>query len=674
MPSSGKWGNMMQKRWEIQKADETYVRRLVDGLGVSDVLARLLVNRGLREVEAARVFLDPEHGQPLYDPMEMQDMAQGVARIEKAIKNGEHIIIYGDYDVDGETATALLYGALTSLGADVDFYIPDRFKEGYGFNLPALEKISETASLLVSVDCGIASVADVAAMQGRLDIVITDHHLPGEALPPALAVINPHRADCPYPEKNLAGVGVAYKLACALYQTMRGEDYAAGLDLVALGTIADIVPLLEENRRLVRAGLREIAVTKRPGLRALLKVAGVDPEKVSAETVGFQLAPRLNAAGRMETARLGARLLLTDDAAEADELAEHLNDLNQERQATEKDILARAEAELAQVDAHSLPAIVLAGEDWHPGVIGIVASRLVETYYKTVIILSTHGDMAKGSCRSIPGLHMYEALKKCAPLLTGFGGHAQAAGLSLKTADIPAFREAFSAVARETLKPSDYVPVAPIEFLMDPLTVTTELVDEIARLEPYGEGNPRPLFGVRDVRGSYARPIGRDGAHLKFLLENREHSIDMLYWQHGALAKIVEREPVDIAYRPSINEWQGSRRVQGIVDSLAPAASARVFPDRAALAELYRFFAAVAAAGEEIPLDPLALTARFAELRPQPLSLFTMQQGIQIFSELGLLQADFAESRYAFVRPEQKLDLTRSVTYRAHEAHTKTAK
>ena len=657
----------MIKRWNILPDPGAAAQALARELGVSDVLARLLWNRGLRTAEAAQRFLDPEHLQAFHDPFRMKDMEKAVTRIEKAIASGEHITVYGDYDVDGMTASSLLVTCLRSFGVDVDVYIPDRFREGYGFHRAALEHIAEKSSLLVSVDCGISSVADVAAVRDRLDIVVTDHHIPGDKLPPGVAVVNPHRADDTYPDKNLAGVGVAFKLCEALSQTLRHAPWDEGLELIALGTIADIVPLLGENRKIVRMGLRRMATTENVGLQALMAVAGVDPAAVSAEQVGFQLAPRLNAAGRMETAMLGSRLLLTTDAAEAQELATHLNALNQQRQAVEQDILARAEQQLAGEDKEQLPAIILAGEGWHPGVIGIVASRLVEKYYKPVILLSIQGDIAKGSCRSIEGLHMHDALTACSAHLTQFGGHAQAAGLSLRAADLPAFREAFFSYARAHTKPEDYIPVAQIEFEMHPLDVTLDLIEEIAQLEPYGEGNPKPLFGSRNLRGEGARAIGKEGKHLKFSIAGRNQSVDLLYWSHAELAGIVNAEPLDIVYKPSINEWMGRRSVQAIVDSLRPAEGAQVYPDRTALANLYRFLLAHQKRnGGSLPVDPIELCTLYAEDMGRPMQLYTLKEGLRVFTEIHLLVTTLGEDRCHIEVPQGKLDLRSSPTFRKH--------
>ena len=657
----------MIKRWNILSASGEEAKQLATALGVSEMLARLLWNRGIRTEEEARVFLDPEHRQEFYDPFLMKGMQAAVDRIASAVKNGEHITIYGDYDVDGMTSSSLLYHCLRALGVgadDVDIYIPDRFKEGYGFNAAALETIAERADLLVSVDCGISCAEEVAGVAGKMDIVVTDHHLPGKEIPSCVAVVNPHQADDAYPEKNLAGVGVAFKLCDALSRTLTGKPWNDGLELVALGTIADVVPLTGENRKIVRMGLQRMGKTKNPGLRALIAVAEKDTKHIRAEAVGFHLAPRLNAAGRMETAMLGARLLTTEKKLEAEELAAHLDALNRERQSVEHEILEKAEEQLSGVDMDELPAIVVAGEGWHPGVIGIVASRLVEKYYKPAILLSIDGEVAKGSCRSIEQLHMHDALAACKEHLLKFGGHAQAAGLSLKAENIDAFRKAFCDYAAAHLTADDYVPTAKIEFEMHPASVTLDLIDEIAQLEPYGEGNPLPLFGVREVRGTDARQIGAEGQHLKFAIAKGMQSVDMLWWSHGRLASLVNAEPLDIVYRPAINEWQGRRLVQGFIDSVRPAASARIFPDREALVGIYKFLLVKQKTGEKIALDPWRLTQDYSRLMHQRIPLYTMKTGLQIFSELHILVASLDEERYHMEIPKEKMELERSETWR----------
>lgn len=659
----------MIKRFHILPDPGAEAKKLASALGVSDVLARLLWNRGLRTVEAAKRFLDPEHLQESYDPFLMKDMDAAVSRIQNAIEQEESITIYGDYDVDGMTSVAVLSECLKELGAAPDVYIPDRFREGYGLNTPALQKLAETTDLLITVDCGIGSKAEIASVAGKMDVIVTDHHLPGEKLPDACAVVNPHRTDCPYPEKDLAGVGVAWKLCQALAKRLTGKPWEKGLALVALGTIADVVPLVGENRKLVRLGLAQMKETHAQGLRALIEVAATDAEHITSEAVGFQLAPRLNAAGRMESASLGARLLMTEDSREARALAIHLDELNRERQSVERDIQARAEQQIVEEGMEEAPALILAGEGWHQGVIGIVASRLVEKYYRPVILLSIDGDKAKGSCRSIPDLHMYEALAACGKHLMQFGGHAQAAGLSLLKEDIPAFRQAFCAYVAAHLTEEQKIPVVDIEFEMHPTDITLSLVEEIARLEPYGEGNRMPLFGVRDVRGVGARQIGTDGKHLKFSLCSTRvsSSVDMIAWGQGNLASFVNAEPLDLAYRPAINEWQGRRSVQGFIDTLQPAAASRIFPDRATLADLYRYLYGLQSAGTPIPMDAWKLAQGFTRARGQRIPLYTMKESLRVFSEIHLLTAPLAEDGYRLEIPQGKLDLMASATFRAHQ-------
>ena len=498
----------MLKEWIVaQHTDEGDA--LAAEIGVTPIIGQLLWQRGIRTAEEARAFLHPADT-PFHDPFLMADMECGAERVLRAVRRGEPIVIYGDYDVDGMTATALLMRSIRALGGNVSYYIPNRFTEGYGLNADALQQIAgEGCRLLVTVDCGIASVDTVAEAAGGMDIVITDHHLPGQTLPPAYAVMNPHRADCAYPEKNLAGVGVALKLVQALWQMEGKEPFAEHLDIAALGTVADLVPLVGENRKIVQMGLQQMAEHPCVGIRALIEVAGLGAKSINTGQVGFQLAPRLNAAGRIETARHGAELLLTEDTACAARMAGDLNALNTERRDLEQDILAEAELQLADFTP-DVPAIVVAGEEWNAGVIGIVASRLVEKYYRPSIVLTRRDDVYKGSCRSIAGLHLYEALSACRDTLIQFGGHAMAAGLTLSCERLPDFRRAFSEAVRTRLTAQDFIPKVAISALAAPADWTIGTVEELALLEPYGMGNPRPIFGVRNVRPQKASSIGTE--------------------------------------------------------------------------------------------------------------------------------------------------------------------
>ena len=653
----------MLKEW-IVCAETAEGAALARELGTAPIIGQILWNRGLQTAEAARAFLHPED-EPYCDPFLMMDMERAAHRILEAIHAGEQIVVYGDYDVDGMTSTTLLMKNLRALGGTVSYYIPNRFTEGYGLNGAALRQIAaEGCGLLVTVDCGISSADVVAQMDGAMDIIITDHHLPGAVLPPAYAVINPHRADCPYPFKELAGVGVAFKLVQALWQLEEERLYADDLDIVALGTVADLVPLVGENRKLVQAGLLRMTERPSPGIAALVRVSGCEGKAINTGIVGFQLAPRLNAAGRIETARRGVELLTAADVHEADCIAAELNALNTERRDLEQDILTEAESMLGGFTP-DVPAIVVAGEDWNVGVIGIVASRLVEKYYRPSIVLTRQGDVYKGSCRSIAGLHMYDALAACRDTLIQFGGHAMAAGLTLECNRLEDFRCAFANYVSTHLRYEDFTPKISIEALVAPADWTIPMVEEIALLEPYGMGNPRPIFGVRDVRPRTATAIGADGKHLRMEVGTREKRVAALYWNYGELAELVTEEASDLAYTPSINEWQGMRSVQCMVDSVMPAAHERIFPDRGILKAVYAFLRELGGADGHIPYSTVALTRRFSR-KMGHISRYTMDCALCIFRELGLL-VPREQGGWHFIPPEGRLELMDAPTFRRHE-------
>ena len=654
----------MIKKWNTYTGEREDVQRFAADAGVSEEIAGILWHRGIRTAETARAFLDPEGTQVFHDPFLMKDMDQATDRILSAIREGEKITVYGDYDVDGITATSLLLRNLRRLGAVAECYIPDRQKEGYGLNEPALRSLaSHGTKLVVSVDCGIASLEEVNALRGVLDIVITDHHLPGNDIPEAVAVVNPHREDCPYPDKNLAGVGVAFKLCQALWQKKEGVSFREDTEFVALGTIADIVPLLGENRKLVKMGLRALPNTKFLGLQALIEVSGLQGKEIGSGQVGFMLAPRLNASGRIGRAMEGVRLLLSEDKTEADGIAATLNEQNIRRQEIEREILELAEEKLAQMDLSEAHSIVLDGEDWHPGVIGIVASRLVDKHYLPTIVISRQGDLGKGSCRSIRGLHMYEALCACEECLLGFGGHSQAAGLTIAAKDIDRFRRMFDDYVAKTLSKEDYIPSINIEFERAPQDMDIPFIEELAKLEPYGMGNPKPLFGCRSVRGLHARQIGRDGQHLAFDLESPERTVTALSWNNSAFVSIVNAEALDIVYVPQISEWQGRKSVEVILQEIQPTQSERIFPDRGLLVKIYTFLKELGEKKQGIPLDAYLLTAGFSK-RFGHISLYSMKYGLQVFQELGLLHGDLEEKRYLLPPTKGKMDLMQSSTYR----------
>lgn len=659
----------MYKKWNLYDPVPD-LPAFAESLGRDTTMAALLWHRGIRTREAAELFLHPER-LPFKDPFLMQDMEKAADRIETAIKEGQSITVYGDYDVDGMTATSLLVRALRRFGANVDFYIPDRMTEGYGLNRPALEMLAAKTDLMITVDCGIASVADVAAVADKLDIVITDHHLPGKELPPALAVLNPHRADCPYPFKDLAGVGVAFKLCQALAQRLghlnaKGE-YTEDLELVALGTVADLVPLRGENRRIVKEGMARMETTAMAGIAALVDVAGLKDKKINAGHIGFLLAPRLNAAGRIESARTGVALLTASERGEADKLAFELDTLNTERRTIEHEICEAAEKELEPLDMAEEKAVVAAGKGWNPGVIGIAASRLVDKFYKPTIVLSIGEDgMCRGSCRSIEGLNMYEALTACKDYLVQFGGHAMAAGLSLREENIPAFREAFAAYAGSHLSEEDYEPKVSVEFEVMPEDLTLDFVEELSLLEPYGMGNPKPYLGCRNVRGREAAAIGREHTHLRFKLGTEENPVTGLWWNHAELAPAINREALDIVYAPAINEWNGSRSLQCMVESLSPASAERVFPEKELLRDVYRFLVTCQRQKGSIPMATAQLAADFGQMFAH-ISSYTMGAALRIFEELGILRENLKESCYYLPPVKGRMELEASPTYRRHK-------
>lgn len=563
-------GGKMNKtrRWLVKKTEPVLQLILVRKLGVSPLMAQLLVNRGIYTLEAARDFLETSV-QRLHPPALMKDLSDAVEITIKALQQGNKILIYGDYDVDGVTSTALLVEIIRRLGGKVEYYIPHRIEEGYGLHALVLQKFHESGvDLVITVDCGISAVAEVEAANknGGPLIIITDHHEPPPELPAAAAVINPKRTDCGYPFKDLAGVGVAFKFGQALLERAgvpnAWEEY---LDFVCLGTIADIVSLTGENRILVRHGLPRLAGSKRPGLQALFSVAGVKEGVLGTREVGFMLAPRINAAGRMGDAALAVELLLCQEQERAMEIASSLNRENQERQQLETMVLAEA---LGMLDGEPWLAeqkvLVLASLNWHPGVIGIVASKLVDRFYKPVLLIACQEDgHGKGSARSIEGFNLYQAVQFCSDILLGFGGHAMAAGFSVEINRIDEFRERINSFAEQVFTDEIQSPVLKLDALISLEDITYDLVNEIEQLEPYGHGNPGPMFGMSKVKLVNCRGVGKKNAHLKMLLRQRNKVIDGIGFNLGEFAgELAAGKEVSVAFTPSVNSWQGRQTLQ----------------------------------------------------------------------------------------------------------------
>lgn len=566
------------QRWILRKGIPRTLPRQYDGL--DPLLAKILYARKMETAEEIRAFLDA--GAPLGDPFSMRGMRTAVARLVWAIEKGEPIVVYGDYDADGVTANALLVSALRTLGADVSPYIPDRFGESYGLNDEALDELhARGARIVVTVDCGIRAVKEAAhAAELGLELIITDHHSVPATLPTALAVIDPKQPDCEYPFKELAGVGVAHRLAEALYTVWNAMhpdsqplDAGQYLDLVAVGTVADIVPLVGENRSLARRGLEALRASPRPGLLALMEAAGVRPEAVDSQAIAFRLGPRLNAAGRMEEeqgADLSFRLLMSEDPDEARHLAADLNQLNEKRQALLDRQVARALEEIGDVGHRKL--LFVAGEDYHEGIVGLIASRLAEMYYLPTLVMRAADGKVRGSARSIEGYHITQALETCHDLLERYGGHAQAAGFTLDPQQIEAFRDRIEAHAEARLTDS---PLLERRLEVDAIVglgeLTLEAVRALAELEPCGEGNPSPSLATLGLRVLKARVVGSDGKHLRLRLGDGRDAITAIAFRMGHLAE--EHPPggqVDVVYTPSVNEYNGSTSVQMVVQALRP--------------------------------------------------------------------------------------------------------
>ncbi|MBE9536372.1 MAG: single-stranded-DNA-specific exonuclease RecJ [Proteobacteria bacterium] len=569
----------MDKRWVLlDKAEGTgstesasfeSISALSGALCICASTARVLINRGITDLDAASRFLNPSLSH-FDSPFLLKGMEPAVKRIMSAIDAGERICIYGDYDVDGTSSTALLLLFLRSTGANCSYYIPDRMKEGYGMNCDAVRRLAgERTGLLVTVDNGISSYEEVELANSLgMDVIITDHHQLPPQLPEAHSIINPQQPDCPYPFKGLAGVGVVFNLVMALRSSLRDAGFWKGreepnirkyLDLAALGTIADIVPLQEANRTIAVFGMKELSMASRPGTKALVNVSGRSGEKMGTGIVGFQLAPRLNAAGRLSKADTGVRLLTTEDGQEAAALANALDCENRERQEIEKKILQEAIDMVEEGGLHKRPAIVLASEKWHPGVIGIVASRIVEKYYRPALIIAIKDGQGKGSARSIEAFHLFEGLEKCGEHLVSFGGHKYAAGFTLDASNLDAFRQAFENAVSSSVSDEDFIPSLKLDGIASLDDIDDSLVEELERLAPFGASNSEPVFMSQGVEVLSVRVL--KDAHLKLQLRQGSKVLDAIAFNmvHKALSP---GDSVDVAYSVSFNEWKGRRTVQ----------------------------------------------------------------------------------------------------------------
>lgn len=665
--------------WKVSQLEAGAVNALV-GSGYAPLAAMVLASRGIGDDRQARSYLDCNA--PLLDPFLMTDMDKAAGRVGLAMSRGEKIAVFGDYDVDGITATCLLTDFLRRHGADVVSYIPGRLEEGYGLNPIAIHQLhAEGVKLIVTVDCGITAVSEAElCKQLGIDLVITDHHECKQTLPAAIAVVDPHRCDGGYPHKNLSGVGVAFKLASALCGSQETvlEEYA---DMVCLGTVADVMPLQGENRVFVARGLESLAHTKRPGIAALMAECGCAPETVSASSIGFMLAPRINAAGRMGQIDLAVELFLTDDPDKAAEAARGLCELNRQRQAVESEIYRQAVSMLPM--GKPPEAIVLADESWHQGVVGIVASRIAEEYACPTFLICLDGEHGKASSRSHGGFNLFASLSALSPLLESYGGHELAAGFTISRANIPEFRRQICALAAQYY--TDDVPrtVLDVDCAVSPELLTLHNVDALQMLEPCGNGCPKPVLMMKNLTIDRISMVG-GGRHMRLRLCSGHTYLNAIYF--SANPQTVSIQPgdlVDVAFTPQVNEFRGTRTVQMNVIDIRPSCSAECLPDAAPYRDMQRGNLTSGEAAALLPdrkmlalvwryLDaanpvqesPMCLCRKIVRWSGQPLNLGQMLTCLDIFRDVGLLTVQ-RQHKYVSIRltpGEGKADLSRSQT------------
>ena len=693
---------MSNKLWIHGNFNDDEVLRLASEAGISQLPAKVFVSRGVSDPEYVRAFLNPSLDR-LHSPFLLKDMEKAVDRIVYAIENKEHIVIYGDYDVDGVTSTSILFDFLTSVGARAGFYIPDRFDEGYGLSDSAVDNVLKMdASVVITVDCGITAINEIARLNGNhITVIVTDHHECKEVLPEAFAIINPHRPDCTYPFKELAGVGVVFKLIHALCQVLNaGERHLKYLDLVTLGTVADVVPLVDENRIIVKFGLSAIEKSDNPGLGALIAVSGLKDKSVNTFGVGFALAPRINAAGRTGSAARAVKLFTTHDSQLACEIAGELNGANKYRQQTEAEILQQAiDYVESQVDLKSEKVIIAAGKNWHHGIIGIVASKITERYYRPCILISEEDGIGRGSGRSIEGFNLFQALSHCESLLVKYGGHELAAGLSLDIANLNEFKKYINDYADTVLTPETLIPRIKIDAGLNKGEITTNSVLELELLSPFGPGNPCPVFSLEALKLREIRTVG-DGKHLKLKLEDSSFCIDAIAFNMGEQAGgYMVSDMLDSVFSLEINTWSGMQKVQmvlkdfrrhkaivfsgsndyniniealGNADVISPE---EIIPERSDLVAVYQYIRGNPAkkSAEENVLrftaeDLFKLSKMIADKYKISMNQFKLYKCMEIFEQLKLIEKEpFGDSGMTITlrgSGKEKVSLEDSALYR----------
>ena len=692
-----------EKKWILKSATtdkmQSAAQKISSKLKINEIIAKLLYSRGYETVDAAKKFIYMER-EMLCNPFEMKDMQLGIDRIHSAIQNNEKITIYGDYDVDGVTAVCTLYLYLKSKGADVSYYIPNRASEGYGVSTVAIDMIAKNGTtLVITVETGTTATEEIEYANGLgIDFVITDHHECKTTLPEAVAVINPHRPDCKYPFKELAGVGVVFKCILAyeeFYESVSRSEASRRLferyaDLVAIGTIADVMPIKDENRLIVGYGLKMLEETERPGLLALIRASLTKLDspktdkrrkhaKITSGFIGYTLAPRINAAGRIRTAELAVELFLSKSLEEAEKIAEALCEANKERQREENKIMEEAYEKIDAIDIDKYPVLVLDADDWHHGVIGIVASRITDKYsrpsilvsFKQTEIESTPGvEIGKGSGRSIKGLNLVDALLYCSDSLVKFGGHELAAGLSVERQNLKLFRDKINEYARENLKSEDMIPTAEADLEIKFSDISLSFAEELGILEPYGVGNPQPVFVMKNIRVSEINPVS-EGKHTRLVLTDGNSYVSAMFFSNSPSSLgIYPGDSVDVMFNVDINEWLGRRSVQLIVKDIKTSASSfqyfsalnkryeeihngdfftdeeDIYPTREDFAKLFRFLTASGRQGIN-EFSHRELNAELAKIRDgRNINYIKLKIMIKVFAELNIIGLEEIDEEY----------------------------
>ncbi len=656
------------KIWQFNKANTKQIESLKKITGFRYEICQILFNRGYKDISAVNKFIKCSL-KDLHDPFELYDMHKVVTRIIKAINNTEKIVIYGDYDADGITATVLLVKILRFFDAQVDFYIPDRQSEGYGLNIYALNFVEDVmkAKLIITVDCGISASEELKKWKKNIDVIITDHHKPPEILPKSFAIINPKIISCTSKFKHLSGVGIALKLAQGICSYYNSHQWKKFLDITAIGTVADMAPLVDENRIIVKYGLKQMKKTSNLGIKALLKVCSLSNKKeYDTKDIGYYLAPRINVAGRLKHAKLAMELLLSDNYKQALLIAKDLNDINKERKNYEQNIFENAIEKIEKSDIKNDKVIVLAS-NWHQGILGIVASRLVEKYNKTVILISINNNIGKGSCRSIKNFNIFTALTRCKNIILKYGGHEYAAGLTIDCAKIDELRVKLNKIASLELSDVDYIPTYNIDCILEAGNIDCDFLKELKMLEPFGEKNSKPIFVTRNLdlkNKETLKYVGKNKAHLQINFKIKNNNFYCIYWNVQKKYLLKYTSSISCAYILEYLEWNNIKRPKLIIYDLIIEEQLLA---RNELILIYSMLRNIAGGKKEISFNKNELI-KIGSSENINLSYLGIMIGLTIFEQIGLIKINKIEREcqiiFSNTNTNKKFNLSNSILYK----------